>query len=775
MENAVPLFKKLVEKQYRPEETLPALLNILIAQKKYDEADIYIAGLSESEKDKWREKISRSKSHRPGPSLMSKEFRIAESSKDTDSLVKLTDKYRQRLDRCIEPDVFFKAAGTLKSEGSIKEAERIYGKLLSACRSKWDLRVGILYELKSTLDYSEMIKLVDAEMKRDDLPSGYRQQIRELRTYVLKDRISVIPFKSEEAVTIAEEILSADPDDPDALSVIGWRDFERKDYKTAHEIFKRLHERYPENSDYTEGLIYVLIEMNDYQNALALLNESEMKKEKKEKLESSIYLKEGGALYEAKDYAGAEPFLKRALALDPGNRDAEALLAWSLYNQNNIEEALVLFTSLYEQDKDADFAEAILNAYERTGRRREAVEFSLELGRTSDESLQSVSGNYFSAHGMPVTAAQVDPDPKAPYYNADKPYFSSSPSFRHKSGDSGISELNDIAIPVSFLYPHKWGNEFGLSLTTHWLYSGDVPSSPFVGTAPDGGAKKRDLVNSVWVFTPEITYESEGYIDYDIALGLTPLNGPLYSLPTFFIGAGQEHWRLNVHQNSVTESILSYVGLDDPYSSREWGRVLQTGAEGEINLTPFPSYWFSLSGGYDYYWGKNVEGNNAVYGTVSIGRTFKKNPVDISLGLFFTTQHFENNSNFFTFGHGGYFSPDIFLMTGPTLGITTNTFKSYWLEAQGSVGYLYFREESSPFLTVGGNNSDGGFKGQTSSQIGFNVDMETLKLVTPHTAVGVYGDVNKSADFTEWSAGLTLRYYLSPRVGLVSDPQTGPY
>lgn len=768
-EKAVPLLEDIVGKKYQTEETLPNLLSLLIEMKDYEKAAFYMTGLSEDEKEMWNKKIEERKNERLKRPPVSREFEIAKETHDTEALIKLTNVYKERLDRCIEPWIFYNAAQALSKSGQQEDAGRIYYSLLSACTDKWDLRIAAFYALKSISEYARMRPLVNDEMKRPDLPLKYKEQMSELNLNLLKERLSHVPDNTPESAALADEILAIDPQDPDALLKSAWRNYNAKNYREAYEIFSKLSEKDPANNDYTLGLIYTLIGLNEEDRALGLLKRSGVEDRQKDKIESQIYFKIGSRFYEQKNYAESEMMLEKVLGIDPENKDALTLLAWTFYNRGDYNRALSLFLPVYEKEKESKIAEAILNTYDKLGRQKDAVRFGYETGTSGDEALREVSGSYFASHDMPIIAAQMNNDPEAPYHNADTASAEFLPGFSHKSGDSGISELNMLAFPVIFSYPFRWGNDIRFSFTTQWLYSGSAPSSPFVGTAPLGRPQRRGLINSAWVFTPEISFEKEGDINLNFDLGTTPLNGPVFPLPTFSLGLKQDRWRLNIHQHPVTQSILSYVGLEDPYGGREWGRVLRSGAEAEINLIPSSHYWLTVIAGYDYYWGNNVKGNNAFNGTVSAGRTFARKSLDFSLGLFLTTQHFERNSNFFTFGQGGYFSPDIFLMTGPTLRITTKPYKSYYLNAEGTVGYLYFRTEDSPFLPLGGNTSTGEFKGESTSRVGFNFNMEALKLLTPHTALGVYGGVNQSADFTEWSAGLTLRYYISSRNGFVTS------
>ncbi|MGH7890131.1 MAG: cellulose synthase subunit BcsC-related outer membrane protein, partial [Thermodesulfobacteriota bacterium] len=494
---------------------------------------------------------------------------------------------------------------------------------------------------------------------------------------------------------------------------------------------------------------------------------SKVNDQEAKKIKSQIYLKKADSAYEKKDYAEAENYLQKLLVLEPENASAKSHLAWTLYNQSNFDAALPLFIDAFEKQKKPEIAEAIIYSYEKSGRRKAALDFSREIARSKNESLREVSANYFFAEDMPISAASVHTGPETPYYNADKPWLESSPFFRHKSGTSGFSRLNEASIPLSLLHPFGSANNIRFSFITQWLSSGDSPSSPFAGNFAPGETQERDLIDSLWVFTPEIGFEREGYTKYSFSVGVTPLNGTVYPVPTFFAEARRRGWNVNIHQNSVRESILSYVGQEDPYGSREWGRVLKTGVNAEATFVPLSFYWITLSGGYDYYWGNNVKQNNGIHGTISFGKTFDKNIGNISLGVFVAGQHFQRNSDFFTFGHGGYFSPELLVIAGPTVSFETKPHETFWLSGQGSVGFLYFRTEDAPFFPLRSDKSDGEFGGDSSSQLGFSGKIEGLKLLTPHFAGGLFSSINKSADFTEWSGGLTLRYYFDSRFRLL--------
>lgn len=582
-----------------------------------------------------------------------------------------------------------------------------------------------------------------------------------------KHKLDNINYDSPEANIIADELLAIDTDSKEALNVNAWRQYNNKNYESAFNIFSKLHEKYPENKDYATGLIYSLIQLDQEDQATKVLYKTKISSSEKKKIESIINLRIGNKFYNKKDYQQAKLYFDRVLELDPDNEAAKSLNAWILTNTGKSQEALNIFNELYNKEKKPEIAEGIIINYEKLGNINEAIKFSKEIAKNDDTKFKRISSDYLSRNDLPITAAQINSDPSTLYHNADKFSFETTPYYRFKSGSSGTSELNEFSTPLSFSIPVPSGGNFKFLFISHYLDSGNSPSSPFVGTAPDGGPQLHDLETSLWVFTPQISFEQEGYANYKFDLGLTPLNADIDPLPTFSAEAKSNFWRINLHQKSVKESILSYVGLADPYGDREFGRVLRTGAEGELNFSTQSAYWLSIIGGYDYYWGKNVKSNNALNLNISIGRTIEKYGNDLSFGIFTAYKHFSRNLDFFTFGNGGYFSPENFIISGPTLRYVTKKYKTYWLDTQVSGGILYFKTENAPFFPRG-DDSLGEFDGDSSLEFGFNVKMEALKLVNKHFEIGGFSSINRSSDFTEFIGGLKFKYFPSARNSIVS-------
>ena len=485
---------------------------------------------------------------------------------------------------------------------------------------------------------------------------------------------------------------------------------------------------------------------------------------------------------------------KEILAIKPEDADALVTLAWWEYNNELYEAAYQRFSRLYEQypqnkdyalgviytllklgkpdealniatrfdpTNDPKIAELMLSLYEKTGNTEAASSLVKSLSQTDDKKMQKVAGDFFFRQRSPIMAAQVYSDPGTSYYHADSPSLRVSPYFWSKSGDDGISRLDEFVFPFSASFPFQWGSEAKFSLITKDLLAGDAPQKPFVGNF-FRGVQQHGLITSLSVVVPLFEFKKEGNTSYTFELGSTPLNGIIDPLPTFLAQIARRQWRLDVHQKAVEESILSYVGLQDPYSDAKWGRVVKSGGEVEYTFTLSPAYWLSLKGGYDYYWGENVFGNHAFHSAIAFGKTFSKDKWDISPSLFLSGNHFQRDTSYYTFGHGGYFSPDLFYITGPAIRFQTKPGQTFWVDGQVSAGFMHYHLDGSPHFPFE-SNQNGQYKEVFSSSLGYSMQLEGQKLLTSHWSAGGFLKLNNSANYTDRTVGLSFCYFLEPR------------
>ena len=114
---------------------------------------------------------------------------------------------------------------------------------------------------------------------------------------------------------------------------------------------------------------------------------------------------------------------------------------------------------------------------------------------------------------------------------------------------------------------------------------------------------------------------------------------------------------LELERRAVTDSVLSYAGTKDPMTGEFWGAVTKTGLDLGLG---FDNTWSGMYGniaGYQYS-GSGVEDNTAF--EIAVGgylRPLKNAESELQTGVHLSFQAFEKNLGKFSYGHGGYFSP----------------------------------------------------------------------------------------------------------------------
>ena len=782
---AIPLLEELVERKLHLRDALPTLLALLVEEKNYSKAATYVTLLTGDERRRWGEAVQ--------TGALSAALEQAKATGDLEALTELIRTHSEWLDRCQSPEVFFEAANRLVATNH-QYAIETYTRLLRACPRQWDIRLGTLYALKSVLQPADMLVELTHEEDRPDLEHGYRAQLTELRVAVLREQLAAAPPDPPEVEALANAILALKPEDRSALTTLAWWAFKHGQYERATQGFATLAERYPEELDYPYGLANALLKLKRFAAALALVEPLQARDARFVALETDILMEKALAAYQETRYAEAARHLEYLLGKHPDHLDIKRLLAWSIYNQKRGQDALPLFLSLFARQEDPVIANTILDIYTTSRDRRRAAAFAEGLARSEMEALRKVAGDFYFKNGYPVRAARIYCDPDTCYYHADTPYAEVSSYYRERSGTKGLSRLTEYTVPLGLSYILAPDIEVGLSLTTHRLLSGDVTLGEVLNDISSSAGIPLNLAadafsgithkftTSASVVTPEIRLAQEGLErSYRLAIGTTPLGGTIVPLPTFFAQIDVKDWSLNVHQSSVTDSVLSYVGIQAQVppipqvpvrllpTDLEWGRVVKTGIEGEWRATQMAPYWLSLRGGYDFYHGKNVIDNHAYRGSIAAGRTLTAERWIISPGLHFTMQHFAHNTNFFTPGHGGYFSPDTHYISGPFVTLQTKECNTFFVDGQFGINYYSERSNGAPVdpLAILGLPEQVRFSSSSSSGLGYAMNLKGQLLLGDHWALGGTIEANKTSDFTEWRAGLNLHYFFEPRSKLL--------
>jgi Flp pilus assembly protein TadD len=762
IDQAISHLTHLVGQEYRLSETRLALAHALTQRGRWAAARMQVAQLPPGQRVIMEKRLLEAR--------LLKEYQSLDLKAGPQALSLFLDSHAQALAECVRPDVFHSIAKRLTEAGAPQQATELRRRLLG-CPLPSDLRLGIIAELMNSLPDEEALSLLHKERP------GLRQAAAELdalELQILKLQMARQVKDSDGKARLAEEILKLTPADPDALSALAWYRFKRGEYAEAEHLFVRLTQKDPGNKDYVIGLAYARLNSGKLDTALDPLERGLIAEDAETRsLRQQVYRKQAAEAYDSGHFDQASFPLENLLALDPTDEDAKELLAWTRYRQGRRDEARTLMEESFSAKPRPSLAAGLLGIYTASGDEERAYRVADRLAGDPDPGIRASAGPFFFDRGAPITAAQLDRDPERCFRNADSPRVESFLYHRSKQGAGKFGDLEETSLPTTFVFSTAVGNQWSAAVTPRYLSGNSGPSAPQAGRYYrflDGGAKNQDLEDSLFVVQPDVGFAMEGALHTDIHIGTTPLNGPVDPTPTFEARVSALDWFVDVHRRNVKDSILSFVGQKDPYGKDEWGRVTRNGLEAGGTWPLGGKWWASGSAGFDYYMGESVWDNQAVHLDAAVGRTLLFDRDELSYGLFATVQHFRRNSDFYTYGHGGYYSPELMTMVGPFVRYRTAICRDYWFDVHASAGWLHQRLDSSPFYplfdgdTAGftpaaAADANGRYDSDTDNKLGFNIQVQGMKLITPHLAAGGFASVNNSADYTEWTAGIGIQIF----------------
>lgn len=373
---------------------------------------------------------------------------------------------------------------------------------------------------------------------------------------------------------------------------------------------------------------------------------------------------------------------------------------------------------------------------------------------------------------------------------------------RSNNGESGMSKLTEVDAPIEALIPAGDGKislrATPVTLTAGSLDSSYSSSSRFGGGPVAAAAQAQGLVGSAGSQRDSGVGLSVGYVANGLSadIGTTPLgfeysnvvgglrlNGPISR-------ADGTWYSLDLSRRAVTDSLLSFAGTRDNRTGQRWGAVTATGLEGQIGMdnTDYGVYaygsWRSLDG-------HNVESNSRTeVGTGIYWHLMRESNRMLTAGLNLGAIFYDNNQRFFTYGHGGYFSPQQFYaLSVPVTWAQRDGRFTYKL--QGSVGIRHFKEDSADYfptnsgLQAAANAVNQGlfgtpavYDGQSRTGVGYNLAAAAEYQLTPKLFLGGTLAMDNASDYRQYAGGLYLRYAFYPQtrpLDLPVNPYQSPY
>jgi hypothetical protein len=365
--------------------------------------------------------------------------------------------------------------------------------------------------------------------------------------------------------------------------------------------------------------------------------------------------------------------------------------------------------------------------------------------------------------------------------------------FRNRSGEDGLSNLTDIEAPIQGRI--KAGNgHIVITATPVTLDAGTASNTVSTLARFGAGLSNTATPPSAGSQTASGVGLSLGYERRSFSgdIGVTPLGFP----ETTIVGGAQYNgtitdkvsYSLAVARRAVTDSLLSYAGARDSNSGLKWGGVTSNGGLGSLAWDDGTSGLY-VNAAYQYYQGTNVASNDAVKGGGGIyTRLLKDADQTLTIGVNTTLMRYANNLSYFTYGQGGYFSPQQYVILNlPVEWSGRNGAFTY--DVKGSIGVQHYRQDASNYFPLNdGTRRQGAAADNAASVTGTTVDKDAIYpgqsktgvsyslsavgeyQLAPQLAFGATASLGNAYQYREWLAAVYVRYSFSKQTGLQPFP-----
>ncbi|UYB51667.1 cellulose synthase subunit BcsC-related outer membrane protein [Xanthomonas sp. AM6] len=254
-----------------------------------------------------------------------------------------------------------------------------------------------------------------------------------------------------------------------------------------------------------------------------------------------------------------------------------------------------------------------------------------------------------------------------------------------------------------------------------------------------------------------------------------------------------------VFRRAVSDSLLSFAGVDDGRAGLGWGGVTSNGVRLSATLDN------GLLGGYanltaDRLVGRNVADND--HRQVDLGvyvHALETENQSLTAGLNLTAMQYDKNLSGYTYGQGGYFSPQDYVDLGfPVHWSGRSSGRKVNWSVDASVGVQHFRSDDSPYFPTSAQMQQAAYDaaslaallglvdtytapvyaGQSKTGVSYNIAGAAEWQLAPQLFLGGRLIFNNARDYNQFSTNVYVRFVLDRLgAGLGRRPQVlaSPY
>ena len=245
------------------------------------------------------------------------------------------------------------------------------------------------------------------------------------------------------------------------------------------------------------------------------------------------------------------------------------------------------------------------------------------------------------------------------------PWLASAVDWRSRTGTAGVSQFDSWEIPIEWKSPWRTDEQLNWRADIVRLDAGTLDLANTAASRTFGSLLlcqpncssdlTRQSAEGVSLYAG---YQREG-LQADV--GTTPLGFPVSNL----LGGirqkgdlGPFSYSAEASRRPLTSSLLSFAGTRDPRTGTVWGGVVATGVRLGLSRDDGGALgaWSSL--GLHQLTGENVQSNDRMQLMAGgYWRALNEDNRLFTLGITGMFWRFKENAGEYTFGHGGYYSP----------------------------------------------------------------------------------------------------------------------
>ena len=353
-------------------------------------------------------------------------------------------------------------------------------------------------------------------------------------------------------------------------------------------------------------------------------------------------------------------------------------------------------------------------------------------------------------------------------------------------GEAGVSKIDTTEIPLQIDIPLDFEKTLFVRADTLNAKSGRVNPATGSNFAKLGTTTAADPTIS----SGRLDQNYRGHVlgigiqtdSYRIDLGTTAGNYPVHD----WVGGVQ--WRtdlgdgslqLEVARRMVNGSVLSTTGAVDPLTGETWGGARRNGVSAVYYEAFSPTVDFVGIARANLITGKNIPDNTELNLQGILGKTVyqgRGHEVEVAASLFLWS--FDKNLRFYTFGQGGYYSPQAFASL--TFPVTWSGRLNDWSwQLQARLGASESREDDSPLYPLGPELAAAASvqgnpvlqRGETAGGISTGLRLAIEKQVVENMVMGGYLEIDRSEGYNPDRLQVYLKYSFDDLFEFSSPPQ----